>query len=694
METCPTNLEPFQEHFISKGDSVNTLTAILKEKPTNQTVLPSDDFYSFINEEWINNVELGEKEKYITQIDDFRTKQHQVYSQVIELVKGQKDDVGLQNIYKSGLKRLSAQQAKKHIYNYKHYLDLFIKSNNIWGFLGAANRNEIYKFGLPIVIDIYADEKDAKTMRTHLNGPRFTLVDTMVYFPELAEKKEDIDYNNEYKIKYFNYITQLSKLSGEKMDPENIWDIELCMLNSFAGENDEKDDDEIDGYFNFNVEKVNKLGVDWITMATNYGFNEELGIPNVIFQNKGYLKRIAKQLNSAFHSKLKDKWRQYFLFLFIKQLSIFTNEWKNTVFEFNGKFMRGISQDFPDELFPIFCLSFCYNTKITHLYVDKYLDQQKIDYVNILANDLKIVFKRKISRNNWLQPHTKVKALEKLDNFHFEFGEPSNLGNDPPLENVYVDDDIYANFLKVIDWRTKQYVAAEGLVILDTPAIDWTNVPIKLVGSQAYIVNAMYTPSKNGIYIPLGYIQPPFIDLKERGIEYNLAFIGTTLAHEMSHSLDDAGSKFDAQGNLNNWWAPEDEKMFKEKQDDVSKQYKEWYARDGIYDFDPSNAIGESIADICGFSICMEYLENFQEYNKNILPIKALSFKAFFLYYAFQQKQKIDKNAIVSQLRTNPHPFSKYRCNVPLSRIQMFNDMYDITGPQNKMFWNNKDTIY
>jgi predicted metalloendopeptidase len=64
--------------------------------------------------------------------------------------------------------------------------------------------------------------------------------------------------------------------------------------------------------------------------------------------------------------------------------------------------------------------------------------------------------------------------------------------------------------------------------------MDWSQYPVKMTGTQAYIVNASYTPSKNSIYINLGYVQKPFVDLDERGIEYNLAHIGFTIGHEMS----------------------------------------------------------------------------------------------------------------------------------------------------------------
>jgi putative endopeptidase len=693
-KSCPIPLKSFEEDYEPTDNALEILSEKLKEEPDKKTELPNDNFYNFINTEWINKIDLEESSKYISQIDDFRVVQHKVYNELIDLVKENKDNIGMQAIYESGLKRLTKKQALKHIHNYKTFLEDCSYKNDIWGFLGAANRNEIYKFGLPLVMDVYADEKDSKTMRTHIGIPQSTLVDNNVYYPEFAETKEDIKYNEDYKAKYFEYIAELSDLSGEKMIPENIWDIELLIINELYDENAKGDDKVVDGYFNLKPEQLNDMGIDWRVLTSYYGFNSTTNeLPRAITQNKGYVKRITKHLRTAFRGKDREKWKEYFLYLFIKQICIFTEKWKELHYNFHGVFMRGADADFPDELFPIFCLAFCYNTKLTNLYYDTFADQQKLDYVTVLANDLKIVFRRKIERNDWMQPETKAKALEKLDNFSFTFGKPENLGNDAPLENSYVDDDIYSNFLKIIDYRAKMLVNNEGMSILDTPSIDWFNYPIKLTGSQAYVVNASYTPSKNGIYIPLGYLQKPFLDLDERGIELNLAYLGFTIGHEMSHSLDDLGSQYDAHGNWENWWSREDKKIYKQKQKDVNDQYTQWYLRDGIKGFDATLAVGENVADISGLSICVEYLENYQSFNKDIIPIKAISFKAFFIYFAYQMKQKILKSAYINQLKTNPHAFSVYRCNVPLSRTQLFIDMYNVKEGDG-MYWKNVDTIF
>ena len=307
-----------------------------------------------------------------------------------------------------------------------------------------------------------------------------------------------------------------------------------------------------------------------------------------------------------------------------------------------------------------------------------------------MAEDLKVVFIRIIKRNQWLQPKTKEKALKKLYNFNLEVGSPKSLREDPLLN--YSDDDAWGNMLKISQWRHDKAVILEGKKALDIPVMDWAQFPPKFIGTQAYVVNASYTPSKNGIYIPLGYIQKPFVDLEERGIEYNLAHIGFTLGHEMSHALDDSGSKYDETGKLNDWWTDKDKKKFKKIQEDVIKQYEVFASYDGIK-FDAAPSIGEDLADISGLTICREYLRDFQIKNEDILPIKSLSFEAFFVYFAYQQRQQISQKAIQAQLKTNPHPLDKYRTNVPLSRIPLFRTIYNIKKG-NKMWWHSTNRIW
>tara|TARA_B110000285_G_C14863851_1_gene485846 strand:- start:340 stop:801 length:462 start_codon:yes stop_codon:yes gene_type:complete len=152
------------------------------------------------------------------------------------------------------------------------------------------------------------------------------------------------------------------------------------------------------------------------------------------------------------------------------------------------------------------------------------------------------------------------------------------------------------------------------------------------------------------------------------------------------------GSKFDADGNLNNWWTDADRKKFDEKINDVVKQYEEFAARDGIK-FDARIGVGEDLADISGLSLVEEYLFYFQLVHQDLPLIKNLSLKAFYVYGAIQSRQKIFDLALPAQLKQNPHPLEKYRCNCPLTRLKLFRELYKVEKGDG-MWWHNTDTIW
>jgi predicted metalloendopeptidase len=335
-------------------------------------------------------------------------------------------------------------------------------------------------------------------------------------------------------------------------------------------------------------------------------------------------------------------------------------------------------------------MSFLFNTFLSNEYIRRYNNEQAVNYVKTIAEDLKTVFIRIVKRNKWMEPKTKEKALEKLKKLKLTVGSPELLREDPILE--YTTNDPWGNLLLMTEWRHHKAVELVGKNVIDIPVIDWTQIPPKFIGTQAYVVNAAYTATENGIYVPLGYIQKPFVDLDERGLEYNLSRIGFTIAHEMSHALDDWGSQYDEYGKLSNWWTEKDKKQFAKIQKDVIKQYEVFASYDKI-DFDAEPSVGEDLADISALAICQEYLRDFQLKNEDILPIQSLSFEAFFVFFAVQSRQKISKKAILAQLKTNPHPLDKYRCNVPLSRSNVFRAIYNVEK-ENKMWWHSLNSVW
>jgi len=666
----------------------------LKKAVSPSNITPNKDFYSYVNERWLQDLDIEANKEYITQVDDFRLVQDKVYRELIEIIdnyiKNNHDKFSncLKNAYESFKVFNTTEQTRCLSKLIVEYIDEILKdNNNLWAKLAKPNMNEIISFGSPFVWSINPDEKNPKIYKCYLEPPQVTLLDVDIYFDYKTDNEEDKKYKKEYRSVYFKYLNDVFTIAfGENhgFNTKDIYDCEIDLLNAMSCNLIKKEDEN--GYnLVSKKEALEMFGFNWEEFCKELGFKN---IPDeFITSNINYLLCGTKLVKEKWNSPI---WRTYWVYLYIRQQTRWDEKGWSVFYEFEGKFLRGQMKPVDFYIIPIFGTGFTFNSFLTEQYILHFKNNQAVDYVKSMAEDLKIVFKRIIARNNWMQSKTKRIALEKLEAIKLVVGSPNILRKDPLLD--YKSDDPWGNLVKMAHWRHERAVELVDKPIIDIPVIDWSTIPPKFVSTQAYVVNAMYTPTENTIYIPLGYIQKPFVDLDERGIEYNLAHIGFTIAHEMSHALDDLGSKYDKEGILNDWWSEKDKEEFYKIQENIVKEYEVFAGYDGVK-FDAWPSIGEDLADISGFAICQEYLRDCQFKNQSILPIQSLSFESFFIFFAIQSRQKISKKAILAQLKTNPHPLDKYRCNVPLSRSIIFRAIYDIKKGD-KMWWSSTNNVW
>ena len=685
--------EEYEKSF--KGDYPkdveHELLKIFKEPYAPSGVKPNNDFYTYINYRWIlQQKELAKTEKkFYVQMDSFRIVQEKVYKELVDIIntyvssnKGTKRSNELKDCYNS-FSKPSDDCIRKQVHKYIDLLDEHIKGNKLLEWLVYLNKNEVISWGAPLSFALLSDLKNASIYRCNISQPDLTFYDYELYIDNSEDNAETKTYKHKYKTEFKKYLTKLFNTFHLKINPDEIIQTEfdlMLMMDCRSVKNESPE------YYNrvTSSESMSKYGFDWSSFAKLYGFDV---VPQFfICSNLSYLKCIMKELTENWTT---EKWRNYFIYIGIRQIIRFSYKYyKEIHFPFFGEFVAGQDTPYPSNIYAIFGTSFCFNTLLCNEYIDANKRQENMDYVANMATDFKRVFKRILLRNTWLSPKTKQYALLKLKHLKIIIGSPKILREDPLLE--YSSTDPWENILKITNWRSRQSVKLEGQPIIDIPVIDWKE--FKLTGKQSYVVNAYYTPMENSIYIPLAYLQKPFIDLEERGIEYNLAHIGYTICHELGHSIDDMGSQYDYKGNLFNWWTKEDKQKFKRKVSDVIKQYETFASYDGIK-MDASLSTGENLADIAGLAICNEYLRDFQDKNKDIAVIRELSYKIFYIYIAIANRQNIFKKAIKSQLIINPHPMNKYRTNCPLTRLKIFRSIFKIKKGD-KMYWHNTDTIW
>jgi putative endopeptidase len=692
-------------HQLKKNVKYNTigkeLISAFKKPIAPKHISPKNDFYTYVNYDWLKEKEKKHKKmkKYYTRVDSFRTLQEKVYYQLIDIVKAYTSENSshkshmIQNVYESFL-NLDEDSCERHWKKIKQELEDTFKNKTCTDLLIHMNKNEIMAGFCPISFTIITDEKDSQINRCHINAPFLSY-----YNDELYENNDDDDNNkndhgdeDEYK-RAFNkrfkaFVSSVFELAfgkdGDEMfDPQDVIDVEKQMLdamNSF----DPSVKEAADGYNVVSAKDAHEIyHLNWDELTKGLGFKSAPRF--FITDNLNYLHKITGILRENWNSK---KWQTYFYYCFFKQMMQFHRAWRPIYFNFFGKFVKGQASMWPQEIFPVFGLSYCFNTFLTEEYIKKYANGAYIKWASNLAYDLKTVFMRIIERNKWMSPKTKKYALLKLQHIRVDMAHPPYLVSDPDI--TYSKNDAWGNIIACNAWRLNVLIETEGKHYIDLPMVDWSTY-FSLAGNQAYIVNAFYDPTKNNIYLPLAYLQKPFLDGDERGIEYNLAYIGYTIGHELSHSLDDMGSMYDYKGNLFNWWTPHDHKIFQSKVNDVIRQYETFAARDGIK-MDGSLSVGENLADISGLAIIQEYLRDYQITDNYIIPIKKLSFEMLFMYIAYQWRSFVSKEAIPTELKINPHPLDKYRANCPLARLELFKSIYQIKKGDG-MYWHS-DTIW
>ena len=652
-----------------------------------------NDYYSYVNDEWFKEHDIEKNSKnYYVQYDSFRIVQEKVYHKLIDYVEKyikenptSKKAIAIKNVYNS-LSNDTTKNTLKHVDAIVAELDRFVENDDMYGLLAMVNSNETISWCSPLQWTLRADEKNVKQYISHFDTGRLALYDYSIYVDMPTDDKETVKYKHSVRKEYLHYIGEVFKVlfgptKAAKYNPQDILDTEISMLMALGCDEHIKSDPN---YYNkiSSHELETKYDFDWTTFTKKLGYSETP--KNIVVSDLNAIKCMVRLFKENWNS---PKWQTFWLFIQFKQVIRFEDSMRHVHYNFYNKFLEGQPVQMPSRIYPIFGLSLLFNTFLSEQYVEHNYNPLYDNYVKHLVDDLKELFIQKIKINTWLSPSTKKAALRKLEKLIITVGKPANLRYDPLFD--YVSDDPLRNVGLLLRWKHDKYTKLEGKPVIDIPDFDW-NV-FKITGTQCYMVNAYYRPDSNSIYVPLAYLQKPFIDLEERGLEYNLVYIGYTLGHELSHALDESGSKFDADGNLNNWWTDADRKVFNTKMKDIIKQYETFAARDGIK-FDATMSVGEDLADISGLALVEAYLLDNQVINDESTMLKKMNLAKFYMNFAIQGQQQIYKKAIKAQLKMNPHPLERYRCNCPLARLELFKTIYGIKKGDG-MYWES-DTIW
>ena len=439
--------------------------------------------------------------------------------------------------------------------------------------------------------------------------------------------------------------------------------------------------------------------IDWREMAKWIGYDDANTPPYFIANQVGYLKSIMTTLKKEWAS---DKWKSYWYFIYMRQLICFHDKWRDIYLDFNDTLIRGKETHFPRDYFPIIGLAYAFPKTMTEEFTRRFKNEEMVAKVREIGNTMLECFKERIQHNGWMSSITKKGALKKLNTLRIHVGE-ANLSAPDPTNLDYDPKDAWGNLLKRSVQRT-EYIArhsASASSALSPPDLDIMNWgTMKLVGYQSFVVNAYYTPNTNSIYIPTAYMHSMNVQFG-RGYEYDLASVGFTFGHEISHALHVSSRVYNHRGIIKNWWTRDDVTTYERKIAAIRRQYEEISKKDGFV-IDGNLSLPENLADVTGLAVCEDALNRFLDANARADPgasdtasehIRAMSFYNFYTYYAIQNRQYANRREILVQVLTNPHLNLKIRTNVPLMRSKTFRDVVEIKKGD-KMYNDEFDVVF
>jgi endothelin-converting enzyme/putative endopeptidase len=257
----------------------------------------------------------------------------------------------------------------------------------------------------------------------------------------------------------------------------------------------------------------------------------------------------------------------------------------------------------------------------------------------------------------WMGPATKQQALEKLHSIVNKIGYPDQWRDYSTLE--IVRGDFSGNVRRAAIFESKRQLAKIGKPV---DRGEW--------GMTPPTVNAYYDSQMNDINFPAGVLQPPLFDPKMDDAP-NYGNTGGTIGHELTHGFDDEGRKFDAKGNLRDWWTKEDAAQFDERIACVQDQYAGYVVVDDIH-INSKLTSGEDVADLGG--TLLAYIASMKAtQGEDLRPIDGFSpDQRFFIGYAqWACENNRPENQRVRAL-TDPHSPGKYRVNGIVSDLPQF----------------------
>jgi putative endopeptidase len=463
---------------------------------------------------------------------------------------------------------------------------------------------------------------------------------------------------------YVTHVTKMLTLLGENADDAKTHAATVLDLETALAKASKSRVDLRDPVANYHKVVVSDLLKDYPDLPLKFYLNESglENMPDLIVGQPEFFAGLDKLVKE----RPLDEWKTYLRWHLVHSAAPYLHAAaEKESFAFYGTVLSGQPAQEPRWQRAARVIDRSIGEALGQLYVEKNFPPAAKARMKELVENIKAVFKDRLKRVDWMTDATKAKALAKFERFTQKIGYPDKFRDYSTVD--IRPDDFLGNVQRAAIFESKRELARVGKPVDKT---EWEMTPPT--------VNAYFNPLQNEIVFPAGILQPPFFDV-EMDDAVNYGAIGVVIGHEITHGYDDQGRKYDADGNLNEWWTEADAKAFEERAQKVVDQYNAYEPLPGLH-VNGRLTLGENIADLGGTTIAYEALQRAlaQDPSKRKKIDGFTPEQRFFL--SLSQIWRINaRDAEVRRLITvDPHSPGQFRAIGPHVNLQEFYDAFDI----------------
>ncbi|PYX09690.1 MAG: M13 family peptidase [Acidobacteria bacterium] len=471
---------------------------------------------------------------------------------------------------------------------------------------------------------------------------------------------KDDEKSQELRKAYMAHVQKMFELLGDKPDAaaveaQAVMKIESALAKGSLTRVERRDPTKL--YHKLSREELQRLSPSfhWSEYFTRVGL-DSLQSLNVVTPD------FFKALNAQLEQEDLTSWKAYLRWHLVHANAPFlSSAFVDADFDFFEKTLQGTEQLEPRWKRCVSAVDNQIGEALGQAYVERNFSPEAKQRALKIVKQIEAAMQQDITGLPWMSATTKQHALEKLHAIANKIGYPDKWRDYSALK---IDrNDELGNVLQGREFEFHRQLAKIGKPV---DRGEWQMTPPT--------VNAYYDPQMNDINFPAGTLQPPLFSAESDDAP-NYGNTGGTIGHELTHGFDDEGRQFDAQGNLRDWWTPEDAKEFEQRASCISNQYSQYVIVDDIK-INGKLTLGEDVADLGGLMLAYMAWKD-ETKNQKLEPLEGFTPEQRF-FIAYGQSWCGSTRDETKRLRAtvDPHSPDKYRTNGVVSNMPEFQEAF------------------